>query len=113
MPGSATASVLRVERFTHPLLAPLIYDQPWLSATFTFWTLLFELTAPILLWLPGLRWLVTVQSVLFLGGTTDSSLLSRRLAGDDLFAAWLSLAGRTHSPVAQPLDPRVGGFGGV
>jgi hypothetical protein len=66
--GSATASVLRVERFTHPLLAPLIYEHELLGQALTFWTLLFELSAPILLWLPGWRWLVAVQSVLFHGG---------------------------------------------
>ena len=66
--GSATGSVLRVERFTHPLLGPLIYEHQWLGQGLTFWTLLFELTAPVLLWLPALRWLVTVQSVLFHGG---------------------------------------------
>ena len=31
-------------------------------------TVVFELTAPFLLWLPGTRWLVAVQSVLFHGG---------------------------------------------
>ena len=29
---------------------------------------MFEVTAPFLLWLPGTRWLVAVQSVLFHGG---------------------------------------------
>lgn len=66
--GSATASVLRVERFTHPLLGPLIYEHEWLGKVMTYWTLLFELTAPALLWLPSFRWLVAVQSVLFHGG---------------------------------------------
>ncbi len=51
--------------------------------------------------------------VLLLGGTTEASLLAKRLAGDDRFAVTLSLAGRTQKPVAQPLDTRVGGFGGV
>jgi hypothetical protein len=34
----------------------------------TYWTVIFELTAPILLWLPGLRVLVRVQTVLFHSG---------------------------------------------
>jgi len=47
-----------------------------------------------------------------LGGTTEASRLARALkdAGVD---AIFSYAGRTESPVAQPLPTRVGGFGGV
>ncbi len=51
--------------------------------------------------------------VLLLGGTTEASLLARRLAGDDRFTVTLSLAGRTQRPAAQPLETRVGGFGGT
>ncbi|WP_054007255.1 cobalt-precorrin-6A reductase [Cypionkella psychrotolerans] len=50
--------------------------------------------------------------ILLLGGTTEASLLARAMAaaGQD---AVFSYAGRTDSPVAQPLPMRVGGFGGV
>ena len=50
--------------------------------------------------------------ILLLGGTTEASLLARALAvaGKD---AVFSYAGRTDSPVAQPLPMRVGGFGGI
>ncbi|WP_306113193.1 MULTISPECIES: cobalt-precorrin-6A reductase [unclassified Roseovarius] len=50
--------------------------------------------------------------ILVLGGTSEASRLARALAerGDD---AIFSYAGRTASPVAQPLPMRVGGFGGV
>lgn len=50
--------------------------------------------------------------VLLLGGTTEASQLARALneAGVD---AVFSYAGRTESPVAQPLPTRVGGFGGA
>ncbi len=41
----ATGAVLRVERFTHPLLGPIIADQPLLGQAITYWTLVFELTA--------------------------------------------------------------------
>jgi precorrin-6A/cobalt-precorrin-6A reductase len=51
--------------------------------------------------------------VLILGGTTEASELARMLAGDARFAATLSLAGRTRSPLAQPIPCRIGGFGGV
>lgn len=49
---------------------------------------------------------------LVLGGTTEASKLARALAevGEE---AVFSYAGRTASPVAQPLPMRVGGFGGV
>lgn len=47
-----------------------------------------------------------------MGGTTEASLLARAMAaaGQD---AVFSYAGRTDSPVAQPLPMRIGGFGGV
>lgn len=50
--------------------------------------------------------------VLLLGGTTEASQLARALneAGVD---ATFSYAGRTESPVVQPLPTRVGGFGGA
>jgi precorrin-6A/cobalt-precorrin-6A reductase len=51
--------------------------------------------------------------VLILGGTTEASTLAGLLADRAEFNATLSLAGRTRSPRASPLDTRVGGFGGV
>jgi len=50
--------------------------------------------------------------ILLLGGTTEASALARRLADAGVDAIF-SYAGRTESPVAQPLPTRVGGFGGV
>ena len=49
--------------------------------------------------------------LLLLGGTTEASQLARRLA-DEPISAVFSYAGRTQSPVAQPLPTRIGGFGG-
>ncbi|CUH88023.1 Precorrin-6A reductase [Phaeobacter sp. CECT 5382] len=49
---------------------------------------------------------------LLLGGTTEATRLARALAEAGADAVF-SYAGRTHSPVAQPLPTRVGGFGGV
>jgi precorrin-6A/cobalt-precorrin-6A reductase len=49
--------------------------------------------------------------LLLLGGTSDSSQLARRLA-EDAIPAMFSYAGRTQSPMAQPLPTRIGGFGG-
>ena len=51
--------------------------------------------------------------ILVLGGSTESSDLSRRLAADGRFEVVLSLAGRTRNPGAQPVPLRSGGFGGV
>ncbi len=51
--------------------------------------------------------------VLILGGTTEASSLARLLAGDPRFAATLSLAGRTLTPMPQPIATRIGGFGGA
>jgi precorrin-6A/cobalt-precorrin-6A reductase len=51
--------------------------------------------------------------VLILGGSTESSGLSRLLAGDHRFDTTLSLAGRTLKPRAQPVRTRAGGFGGA
>ena len=51
--------------------------------------------------------------VLVLGGTTEASALAKLLAGDTRIDAILSLAGRTNTPMVQPLATRVGGFGGV
>ena len=49
---------------------------------------------------------------LLLGGTTEASLLARKLAEAGIDAVF-SYAGRTEAPVAQPLPTRIGGFGGV
>jgi precorrin-6A/cobalt-precorrin-6A reductase len=51
--------------------------------------------------------------VLILGGTTEARQLAGRLAGRAGLDVTLSLAGRTASPVAQPVPVRIGGFGGV
>ncbi|MBI1385122.1 MAG: cobalt-precorrin-6A reductase [Rhizobiales bacterium] len=49
--------------------------------------------------------------VLILGGTTEAGLLARAVAEAGIPAIY-SYAGRTASPVRQPLATRVGGFGG-
>jgi precorrin-6A/cobalt-precorrin-6A reductase len=51
--------------------------------------------------------------VLVLGGTTEASALAALVAGDPGFKAILSFAGRTAEPKAQPIETRVGGFGGA
>lgn len=51
--------------------------------------------------------------VLILGGTTEASALARAIAGDPRFAATLSLAGVTRSPLLPEIAVRIGGFGGV
>jgi len=50
--------------------------------------------------------------ILVLGGTSEASALARAIAAAGM-AAEFSYAGRTLSPVGQPLPVRVGGFGGV
>lgn len=49
---------------------------------------------------------------LLLGGTTEASSLAKALVEAKMEAVF-SYAGRTSSPVPQPLPTRVGGFGGV
>ena len=51
--------------------------------------------------------------ILLLGGTTEASGLARRLAANPDFRPILSLAGRTASPAAAPIETRIGGFGGA
>lgn len=51
--------------------------------------------------------------ILILGGTTEARQLALRIADRDDIAATLSLAGRTASPLAQPVPVRRGGFGGI
>lgn len=51
--------------------------------------------------------------LLILGGTTEASLLVRRIAERKDLQPVLSFAGRTQSPVAPPIPFRVGGFGGI
>jgi precorrin-6A/cobalt-precorrin-6A reductase len=53
-----------------------------------------------------------MRRILILGGTTEARLLAERLAARPDLAVTLSLAGRTASPVAQPVPVRSGGFGG-
>jgi precorrin-6A/cobalt-precorrin-6A reductase len=54
-----------------------------------------------------------MRRILILGGTTEARRLAERLAGRPDLAVTLSLAGRTASPVAQPVPVRIGGFGGA
>jgi precorrin-6A/cobalt-precorrin-6A reductase len=51
--------------------------------------------------------------VLILGGTTEASELTRLLAADPRFETTVSLAGRTANPKTQPVQTRIGGFGGI
>lgn len=55
----------------------------------------------------------SVMRVLILGGTTEASQLATLLAGEPRFEATLSFAGRTAAPRSQPIETRVGGFGGA
>jgi precorrin-6A/cobalt-precorrin-6A reductase len=51
--------------------------------------------------------------LLVLGGTSEASVLVRRLAGRADIETMLSLAGRTRHPAPAPVPTRVGGFGGI
>jgi precorrin-6A/cobalt-precorrin-6A reductase len=53
------------------------------------------------------------RRVLILGGTTEARELASALADRPDVSVTLSLAGRTASPMAQPVPVRRGGFGGV
>ncbi len=53
------------------------------------------------------------HSILILGGTAEARQLAGQMAGDRRYAVELSLAGRTRSPVEQPVPVRIGGFGGA
>src|SRR6202789_1073891 len=53
------------------------------------------------------------RHILILGGTTEARQLAQRLAPRTDIAVTLSLAGRTVSPLAQPVPVRSGGFGGI
>jgi precorrin-6A/cobalt-precorrin-6A reductase len=50
--------------------------------------------------------------ILLLGGTTEASQMARALHNAGLDAVF-SYAGRTQAPISQPLQTRIGGFGGV
>ena len=53
------------------------------------------------------------HSILILGGTTEARQLAEGLRDTGHFRLELSLAGRTRTPVVQPVPVRVGGFGGA
>jgi len=53
------------------------------------------------------------MKILILGGTTEARELAGVLAGRADLAVTLSLAGRTVTPVPQPVPVRTGGFGGA
>ena len=53
-----------------------------------------------------------VLRVLLLGGTTEANQIGRALSAAGVAGVY-SYAGRTATPVPQPLPTRVGGFGGV
>ncbi|UWR26246.1 cobalt-precorrin-6A reductase [Sulfitobacter sp. S223] len=50
--------------------------------------------------------------VLLLGGTTEASQLAQALHSARIETVF-SYAGRTNAPIAQPVDVRIGGFGGA
>ena len=50
--------------------------------------------------------------VLVLGGTTEANAMAQALVSAGIPAIY-SYAGRTERPLAQPMETRVGGFGGV
>jgi precorrin-6A/cobalt-precorrin-6A reductase len=52
------------------------------------------------------------KRILLLGGTSEGSAMARALAEAGIEAVF-SYAGRTASPIAQPLPMRIGGFGGI
>ena len=54
-----------------------------------------------------------MHSILILGGTTEARQLAGKLAAFNRFRLELSLAGRTKTPVEQPVPVRTGGFGGA
>jgi precorrin-6A/cobalt-precorrin-6A reductase len=54
-----------------------------------------------------------MSRVLILGGTTEARALAARLAERGDLEVVLSLAGRTVSPIPQPVPVRRGGFGGA
>jgi precorrin-6A/cobalt-precorrin-6A reductase len=54
-----------------------------------------------------------MRHILILGGTTEARQLAQLLAPRTDMAVTLSLAGRTVSPLAQPVPVRRGGFGGI
>ncbi|MBB3593856.1 precorrin-6A/cobalt-precorrin-6A reductase [Rhizobium sp. BK529] len=51
--------------------------------------------------------------ILILGGTREARRLAAELAKRDDLDILLSLAGRTETPVRQPVPVRIGGFGGA
>ena len=52
-------------------------------------------------------------NILILGGTSEARQLAGELAGKASFKVTLSLAGRTAQPLAQPVQVRIRGFGGI
>lgn len=54
-----------------------------------------------------------IPRILILGGTTESRRLAGKLAERGDLDITLSLAGRTETPMAQPVPVRSGGFGGA
>jgi precorrin-6A/cobalt-precorrin-6A reductase len=56
---------------------------------------------------------MALHSILILGGTTEARQIAGRLAALNRFRVELSLAGRTKTPVEQPVPVRTGGFGGA
>jgi precorrin-6A/cobalt-precorrin-6A reductase len=50
--------------------------------------------------------------ILLLGGTTEANLMAEAIAKAGLSGVY-SYAGRTETPIGQPIHMRMGGFGGV
>jgi hypothetical protein len=63
--ATAVYYTLRLPEFARPGLSELLYRDRTLVALLTYATLVFELTAPLLLWSRRTRWLVTLQALAF------------------------------------------------
>ena len=108
--GSATAYILRVDRFSLPWLGPLLVEGDIVGRAITYWTLVFELSVPLLIWWRATRWLVAVQALLFHGGiavlmglvifAAEATLFQAVVFGDDAYRGAFERLHRLRSPVA-------------
>jgi hypothetical protein len=63
--GTAVYYVLRSPELSLPGLSPLLYQSAILIQVMTHLTLAFEISFPILVWIPRARWLVVLTAVAF------------------------------------------------
>lgn len=63
--GVALYYVLQIDEFTLPSLAPYFYSNPFILTSITYFTMIFQIAFPFLIWNKSTKWIMALTSMLF------------------------------------------------